>query len=45
MPVWVFQSCFFTGELPRAAKEGPEVKAKLEVGESLALDALVPAPY
>ncbi|XP_053462149.1 inactive serine/threonine-protein kinase TEX14-like [Nycticebus coucang] len=35
----------FTGELPWAGREGPEVKAKLEAGESLALDPLVPAPY
>ncbi|KAB1273963.1 Inactive serine/threonine-protein kinase TEX14 [Camelus dromedarius] len=35
----------FTGELPWAGREGPEVKAKLEAGESPALDPLVPAPY
>ncbi|CAM9997256.1 unnamed protein product [Rangifer tarandus platyrhynchus] len=35
----------FTGELPWAGRKGPEVKAKLEAGESPALDPLVPAPY
>ncbi|XP_039706051.1 inactive serine/threonine-protein kinase TEX14-like isoform X2 [Pteropus medius] len=35
----------FTGELPWAGKEGPEVKAKLEAGESPALNPLVPTPY
>ncbi|XP_037065774.1 inactive serine/threonine-protein kinase TEX14-like [Peromyscus leucopus] len=35
----------FTGELPWAGGEGPEVKAKLEAGESPALDTLLPAPY
>ncbi|XP_037676242.1 inactive serine/threonine-protein kinase TEX14-like isoform X2 [Choloepus didactylus] len=35
----------FTGELPWAGREGPEVKARLEAGESPALDPLVPAPY
>ncbi|XP_025277354.2 inactive serine/threonine-protein kinase TEX14-like isoform X3 [Canis lupus dingo] len=35
----------FTGELPWAGREGPEVKAKLEAGESPTLDPLVPAPY
>ncbi|XP_069406517.1 inactive serine/threonine-protein kinase TEX14-like isoform X3 [Ovis canadensis] len=35
----------FTGELPWAGKKGAEVKAKLEAGESPALDPLVPAPY
>ncbi|XP_070354328.1 inactive serine/threonine-protein kinase TEX14-like isoform X5 [Equus asinus] len=35
----------FTGELPWAGRQGPEVKAKLEAGESPALDPLVPAPY
>ncbi|OBS72765.1 hypothetical protein A6R68_12636 [Neotoma lepida] len=35
----------FTGELPWAGGEGPEVKAKLEAGESPALDPLLPAPY
>ncbi|XP_010847335.1 PREDICTED: uncharacterized protein LOC104995258 isoform X2 [Bison bison bison] len=32
-------------ELPWAGRKGPEVKAKLEAGESPALDPLVPAPY
>lgn len=44
-PIWVFQSRFLTGELPWAGKEGPEVKAKLEAGESPALNPLVPTPY
>ncbi|XP_045655913.1 uncharacterized protein LOC123793901 isoform X7 [Ursus americanus] len=35
----------FTGELPWAGRKGPEVKAKLEAGESPTLDPLVPAPY
>ncbi|KAL6035274.1 hypothetical protein STEG23_024857 [Scotinomys teguina] len=35
----------FTGELPWAGERGPEVKAKLEAGESPALDPLLPAPY
>ncbi|XP_045296978.1 inactive serine/threonine-protein kinase TEX14-like isoform X4 [Leopardus geoffroyi] len=35
----------FTRELPWAGRKGPEVKAKLEAGESPALDPLVPAPY
>ncbi|XP_013377964.1 PREDICTED: inactive serine/threonine-protein kinase TEX14-like isoform X2 [Chinchilla lanigera] len=35
----------FTGELPWAGREGLEVKAKLEAGESPALDPLVPSPY
>ncbi|XP_039105524.1 inactive serine/threonine-protein kinase TEX14-like isoform X4 [Hyaena hyaena] len=35
----------FTGELPWAGRKGPEVKAKLEAGESPALDPLVPTPY
>ncbi|KAG3255886.1 hypothetical protein H1C71_038916 [Ictidomys tridecemlineatus] len=35
----------FTGELPWAGREGPEVKAKLEAGESPTLDPMVPAPY
>ncbi|XP_017193674.1 inactive serine/threonine-protein kinase TEX14 isoform X3 [Oryctolagus cuniculus] len=35
----------FTGELPWAGREGPEVKAKLEAGEGPALDPLVPVPY
>ncbi|XP_039322396.1 inactive serine/threonine-protein kinase TEX14-like isoform X4 [Saimiri boliviensis] len=35
----------FTGELPWAGRGGPEVKAKLEAGESPALDPRVPAPY
>ncbi|XP_051018026.1 inactive serine/threonine-protein kinase TEX14-like [Acomys russatus] len=35
----------FTGELPWAGGAGPEVKAKLEAGESPGLDALLPAPY
>ncbi|XP_059008947.1 inactive serine/threonine-protein kinase TEX14-like [Mustela lutreola] len=35
----------FTGQLPWAGRKGPEVKAKLEAGESPALDPLVPAPY
>ncbi|XP_027473504.1 inactive serine/threonine-protein kinase TEX14-like isoform X2 [Zalophus californianus] len=35
----------FTGELPWAGRKGPEVKAKLEAGESPSLDPLVPAPY
>ncbi|XP_060028227.1 inactive serine/threonine-protein kinase TEX14-like [Erinaceus europaeus] len=35
----------FTGELPWAERSGPEVKAKLEAGESPTLDPLVPAPY
>lgn len=42
---WVPQSYFLTGELPWAGRKGPEVKAKLEAGESPALDPLVPAPY
>lgn len=43
--VWLFSWCFFTGELPWAGEEGPEVKAKLEAGESPGLDPLLPAPY
>ncbi|XP_031241940.1 inactive serine/threonine-protein kinase TEX14-like isoform X2 [Mastomys coucha] len=35
----------FTGELPWAGGEGPEVKAKLEAGQSPGLDPLLPAPY
>ncbi|XP_075849132.1 hydroxyproline dehydrogenase isoform X6 [Microcebus murinus] len=35
----------FTGELPWAGRQGPEVKAKLEAGDSPGLDPLVPAPY
>ncbi|XP_051063639.1 inactive serine/threonine-protein kinase TEX14 [Phodopus roborovskii] len=35
----------FTGQLPWAGGEGPEVKAKLEAGESPALHPLLPAPY
>ncbi|XP_038195692.1 inactive serine/threonine-protein kinase TEX14-like isoform X3 [Arvicola amphibius] len=35
----------FTGALPWAGGEGLEVKAKLEAGESPALDPLLPAPY
>ncbi|XP_027625302.1 uncharacterized protein LOC102490660 isoform X2 [Tupaia chinensis] len=35
----------FTGKLPWAGREGPEVKAKLEAGESPALDPLVPGLY
>ncbi|KAL1769352.1 inactive serine serine/threonine-protein kinase TEX14-like isoform X1 [Sigmodon hispidus] len=35
----------FTGQLPWAGGEGPEVKAKLEAGESPALDPLLPASY
>nr|XP_035140028.1 inactive serine/threonine-protein kinase TEX14-like isoform X1 [Callithrix jacchus]XP_035140029.1 inactive serine/threonine-protein kinase TEX14-like isoform X1 [Callithrix jacchus] len=35
----------FTGELPWAGRGGPKVKAKLEAGESPALDPWVPAPY
>ncbi|ERE44866.1 testis, partial [Cricetulus griseus] len=35
----------FTGQLPWAGGEGPEVKAKLEAGESPTLDPLLPAPY
>ncbi|XP_060222640.1 hydroxyproline dehydrogenase isoform X3 [Meriones unguiculatus] len=35
----------FTGELPWAGGEGPEVKAKLEAGESPGLDPSLPAPY
>ena len=34
-----------TGELPWAGGEGPEVKAKLEAGQSPGLDPLLPAPY
>ncbi|XP_040591395.1 inactive serine/threonine-protein kinase TEX14 isoform X2 [Mesocricetus auratus] len=35
----------FTGQLPWAGGEGPEVKAKLEAGESPPLDPRLPAPY
>lgn len=37
--------CLSTGELPWAGGEGPEVKAKLEAGQSPGLDPLLPAPY
>nr|XP_048294319.1 inactive serine/threonine-protein kinase TEX14-like isoform X1 [Myodes glareolus]XP_048294322.1 inactive serine/threonine-protein kinase TEX14-like isoform X1 [Myodes glareolus] len=43
--VWVSSWSFFTGALPWAGGEGLEVKAKLEAGESPALDPLLPAPY
>lgn len=43
--LWVSSWSFFTGALPWAGGEGLEVKAKLEAGESPALDPLLPAPY
>lgn len=43
--MWVTSRCLFTGQLPWAGGEGPEVKAKLEAGESPPLDPRLPAPY